>query len=255
MTPLGKPRRWTDLPLRVAGALSRRLRGWRDSSRDAESVFTEIYRNNIWGGEQGSICSGGGSHDADVAEAYLQMMRSQAEIHSYGEATFVDLGCGDMAIGKSLIPLCREFIGVDVVRFVIDRHREEFGGENVRFVHADMTNEDLPDGDVCLIRQVFQHLSNRQIAAVLPKLCKYRHVYLTEHLPTGEGWMPNRDKPHGAGIRLSVGSGVDITAQPFGIAAEKVRHVLDVAGNDSGVGGDAGIIRTVLYTTGGESSA
>jgi len=237
---------------KLLGACKRRLRAWLDSTRDAEGVFTEIYRKNIWGGEPGTICSGGGSHEGALAGAYLSMIRSKAEAHDYASAVFVDLGCGDMAIGRKLIPLCQTFIGVDVVGFVVERHRQELGAENVRFVRADIVADELPDGDVCFVRQVFQHLSNRQIAAVLPKLRKYRHVYITEHIPSSREWAPNRDKPHGAGIRLAAASGIDLTAAPFGIDPDEIGIVLDVACGASGGSGDAGIIRTVLYTPGGK---
>lgn len=232
---------------RLLVACKRRLRAWLDRTRDAEGVFTEIYRKNIWGGEPGTIYSGGGSHDSALATPYLSLMRSQAEAHGYAAAVFVDLGCGDMAIGRELIPLCRAFVGVDVAGFVVEHNRAELGAYNVRFVHADIVADELPDGDVCFVRQVFQHLSNRQIAAVLPKLRRYRHVYITEHIPSSGDWVPNRDKPHGAGIRLTVGSGVDLTAAPFGIAPEEIGVVLEVA---CGASGDAGVIRTVLYNPG-----
>lgn len=239
-----------NLVQKVLGTCQRRLRAWANSRRDPEGVFTEIYEKNIWGGEPGTICSGGGSHDAVVTEAYLSMLRGQAEENFYSSSVFVDLGCGDMAIGRKLIPLCREFIGVDVVAFVIDRHQNALGSDHVRFVHADMTKGELPDGDVCLIRQVFQHLSNSQIAAVLPKLRKFRHVYITEHIPSKSVWIPNHDKLHGAGIRLDSGSGIDLTTAPFGIDPKEVKVLLDVACDVQGYSGDAGFIRTVLYTPG-----
>lgn len=234
----------------LLGAIKRRLLAWLDSTRDAECVFTEIYRKNIWGGEPGTICSGGGSHESALSGAYLSLMRNRAREHDYASAIFVDLGCGDMVIGRALIPLCRRFIGVDVVGFVVERHQLEWAEENVRFVHTDIVTDELPDGDVCFIRQVFQHLSNRQIAAVLPKLRRYRHVYITEHIPSTRDWMPNRDKPHGAGIRLAAASGIDLTASPFAIDPDEIGIVLDVSCAVSGGHGDAGIIRTVLYTPG-----
>jgi len=221
------------------------------SVKSPEQVFTAIYRKQIWGGAPGVICSGGGSHDAGVTDTYLDLIRDHAQRHAFHESTFVDLGCGDMAVGRRLIPLCRAFVGVDVVRFVIDRHRAEMGGGSVEFIHLDMVDGDLPDGDVCFVRQVLQHLSNRQVAKVLPKLRKYRRVYITEHVPSGASpWIPNLDKPQGAGIRLDVGSGIDLTAPPFGISKDEISVLLEVRGNDAGGGHDPGIIRTVLYTPG-----
>jgi hypothetical protein len=246
------------LPQSLATWIGGRLRGIKHrfvSMRSPERVFTGIYRNHAWGDAPGGICSGGGSHDTGITDSYLGLIRDHARSHAFHESTFVDLGCGDMEVGRHLIPLCRVFVGVDVVRFVIDRHRTEMGGDSVDFIHLDMVDDDLPDGDICFVRQVFQHMSNRQVGRVLPKLRKYRRVYITEHLPSGASpWIPNLDKPQGAGIRLDVGSGIDLTAAPFGIPGGEVRLLLEVRGNDAGGGRDPGIIRTVLYTPGSGSS-
>lgn len=235
---------------RAAERLMGIAKGLLASARSPEGVFTEIYRKNIWGGAPGSIHSGGGTHDETVTAAYLGMLALHAEECGFQKMSFVDLGCGDMAVGRRLIPLCASYIGVDVVRYVIESHREEFVTGHVTFIHADIVADPLPDGDVCFVRQVFQHLSNAQIARVLPKLRKYCRVYITEHVLSGCAWLPNADKPHGASIRLAVGSGVDITKAPFGVPADEVSQVLDVVGNSTGGEGDAGIIRTVLYTPG-----
>jgi site-specific recombinase XerC len=118
-----------------------------------------------------------------------------------------------------------------------------------------MIADDLPDGDVCFVRQVFQHLSNGQIAQVLPKLRKYRRIYITEHLPSAlSKWRPNLDKLQGADIRMNSGSGIDITAEPFNVPGDEVEIVMEVCGNDAAAERDPGVIRTVLYTPGIKTS-
>lgn len=223
------------------------------SLKGTEQVFTEIYRNNQWGGADGEICSGGGSSGSGVAGVYQELMADQAVIHGFPNLDFVDLGCGDMAVGRSLIPLCNSFTGVDIVKYVVDRHQRDFDSDKVRFVHLDIIRDALPAGDVCFLRQVLQHLSNRQILAVLPKLAQYRLVYITEHVPTAAGWVPNLDKPHGRGIRLDQQSGVDLAAAPFNLPANEMQMVLEVPGNENGGVYDPGMIRTILYTPGNPS--
>jgi hypothetical protein len=217
-----------------------------------ERVFTAIYRDNVWGGAAGEPCSGGGSTDAAAVEGYLGMFRSEAERLGFATMSVVDLGCGDMRIGERLIPFCGSYTGVDVVEFLVRDHQSRLGSEKIRFLHLDAVADELPAGDVCLVRQVFQHLSNRQVSRILGKLGAYRYIYITEHVPSpGVAKAPNRDKPAGAGIRLSHGSGIELTAPPFGIPLGKVRVVLEVPGNPTGCGGDPGVIRTVLYEPGG----
>lgn len=217
--------------------------------KSTEEVFTRIYTNNEWGGAAGEICSGGGSTDEAAAAAYVEMILSQSQARGFKDRVFVDLGCGDMRIGARLIPHCRSYIGVDIVKYVVDRHQAEMGSDRVGFRHLDIIADDLPDGDVCFIRQVIQHLSNKQILGILPKLRKYQYVYITEHVPSdAAARIPNIDKPHGKGIRLDRNSGVDITQKPFNIPKSEVITVLEIRGNEVGQNVDPGLIRTVLYT-------
>ena len=219
--------------------------------QSSERIFTAIYRQNQWGGAAGVICSGGGSADPLIVDQYLDMLRNHAQLAAYHETAFIDLGCGDMQIGQHLIPLCRSYVGVDIVKFLITRHQAQLGSDSVRFVHLDIINDELPPGDVCFLRQVLQHLSNKQILKILPKLKQYKYVYITEHVPAvAAAGRPNLDKPHGKGIRLDRNSGVDLTSAPFGLPANQVTVLLDVAGNTHGSDSDPGVIRTVLYSPG-----
>lgn len=215
-----------------------------------EWVFTNIYRKNIWGGEPGEACSGGGSCELLIVDPYIRMFREESEAKGFSGMDVVDLGCGDMRVGRKLIPYCGSYTGVDVVRYLIEEHGRQMGTGNIRFLHLDAASDELPDGDVCLVRQVLQHLSNRQVMAILAKLRKYRYVYITEHVPAGNWKSVNRDKPVGAGIRLDHGSGIDITAKPFGIPSSLVRMILEIPVHAPGGGNDAGLIRTVLYEPG-----
>lgn len=237
--------------MEILGKLRRHVHGMWARSRSPEQVFTEIYRKNQWGGKSGEICSGGGSSDSLVVADYIDVLKRHSNEYGFHEMVFVDLGCGDMNVGKELIPLCKSYTGADVVRYVIERNRSAFKDLSAAFVHCDIVNDQLPDGDVCFLRQVLQHLSNDQIRGILPKLCKYRFVYITEHVPTDwNGVSPNPDKPHGRGIRLDQGSGLDLTKQPFGLPEAEIDLVLEVAGNSNTSGLDPGVIRTLLYRPG-----
>ena len=97
----------------------------------------------------------------------------------------------------------------------------------MEFVCFDITRDELPPGDLCLIRQVLQHLSNAEILAVLERTRGYPFVIVTEHLPPVCGVSrANLDKPHGADTRLLEGSGVFLEEEPFG--QRIVETLLDV---------------------------
>jgi hypothetical protein len=152
----------------------------------------------------------------------------------------VDLGCGDLGVGRRLMPIVDEYIGCDVVPQLIDEHRRSYSGEGVRFSCLDLTEDELPAGDVATVRQVLQHLSNDQIRSLLPKLAAYRFVIVTEHVPRGD-FLPNLDKGMGPGTRLVDGSGVVLGKAPFGLPDFVGRLLCSVEADD-------GVIETRIYS-------
>ena len=71
------------------------------------------------------------------------------------------------------------------------------------------TKDELPQAEIVFIRQVLQHLSNREIKNALPQIAlKYKYLVLTEHLPESQDFVHNLDKPTGANNRLGINSGI-----------------------------------------------
>jgi SAM-dependent methyltransferase len=144
----------------------------------------------------------------------VQTLSSYIAEHSVRRV--VDLGCGDFNVGKKIVALGIDYTGVDVVPALIQHHSAQYSSQRVRFQHLDIVNDVLPDGDLCLIRQVLQHLSNDQIAKILPKLTRYEHVLITEHYPApGAHVVPNLDKTHGHDTRIEDDSAVFLDEPPF----------------------------------------
>src|SRR6266540_3921812 len=185
----------------------------RNSKRSVAQVFRTIYLDNLWGGKSGEFCSGIGSTGVPAA-AYCQFVKNF--IVARGIKTVADLGCGDFRIGREVSEVVESYVGVDIVQELVERNRMLFGTERVAFQCFDIIQDSLPDADLCLVRQVFQHLSNSQIASILEKFSKYQYVLVTEHYPKpGKGFLPNIDKPHGADTRLLQNSAVVIGLPPF----------------------------------------
>ena len=219
----------------------------KNARRTTEDVFGEIYKKNKWGGKRGELNSGSGSDD-DIVVPYVEMLESLSKSEGFSGLTLVDLGCGDFRVGRKILPLCRTYIGVDIVRPVVDRNNRLYGTDSTKFVHLNIIDDTLPDGDVCTIRQVLQHLSNDQIVRIVGKLEKYKWVIITEHHPSDGGdIILNVDKPHGGGIRADFNSGVYLLAAPFNLPADNVREVLQVPARARSDGKDAGVIKTFLY--------
>lgn len=216
--------------------------------KSPEKIFTEIYAQNIWGGSKGEFYSGPGSTDGQIVSAYINLITDRAYSEKFIGLSFVDLGCGDFFVGKKLIPLCSNYTGIDIVESLVQHNNIQYGAENINFMTANIVDDELPTGDVCFVRQVFQHLSNKQIIAVLPKLKKYKWVFITEHYPTNNNSIiPNIDKICDYNIRLNVNSGVYLTKPPFNLPIETIEKVLEVPVVSVEKGIDPGVISTLLY--------
>lgn len=216
--------------------------------KDIETVFTEIYAQNKWGGIKGTFHSGSGTGEEQIVSAYISKISDLSCKEQFENMTFVDIGCGDFVVGSQLLSLCAQYIGVDIVKELIDKNTKMFGSPTTQFRQLNAVDDVLPDGDVCFIRQVFQHLSNQQIISILNKLGKYNWVFITEHYPKDSNLtQPNVDKIHGADIRLYENSGVYLSYAPFNLPPSSLTQVLEVVGSGSGENYDQGVIRTYLY--------
>ena len=238
------------LPKNVAAAYGDYREGrlaQRNQRMSTEKIFTDIYSTNRWGGRPGTFFSGLGSRDTAIVSPYVTAITAELERIGAASMTAVDLGCGDYAVGRHLAPACGRYIGVDIVKPLVAHNQATFGGNNVSFQYANIVQDVLPEGDICFVRQVLQHLANAQIAAVLPKLNNFSWCFVTEHHPSsGHLLEPNRDKPHGDNIRVSRGSGVFLDEPPFDVPSGKYTLLLEVPGTPTSDGTDAGVIRTYL---------
>ena len=82
-----------------------------------------------------------------------------------------------------------------------------------------------PDGDLCLIRQVLQHLSNKQISQVLANCGKFPYLVITEDVYNGPNVRPNLDIMHGPDNRLHRRSGVFLDRAPFSLRMQNVVEI------------------------------
>jgi SAM-dependent methyltransferase len=163
--------------------------------------------------------SGSGS-DRKFSIPYSKMLRDYMIKNSV--STVVDLGCGDFRVGSLLIDEIDEiekYIGIDVVPALINHlNRRYRHSDNIEFLCRDIVNDDFlcKGGGVYLIRQVLQHLSNKEIRMVMEKMPSNARVIVTEHQPVlTEKVKPNIDKIRGADTRIKTGSAVFLEKEPF----------------------------------------
>jgi SAM-dependent methyltransferase len=188
----------------------------------------------MWGADGSHQFFSGVGSRGRTAEVYVDTMvpiiaAHLSELNS--NATIVDLGCGDFWVGACLLERLPsvKYIGCDVVPELVEYNRKTFGSNRIEFRLLDIVSADLPIGDICLVRQVFQHLSNQEISRTLPKLQKYRHVYVTEGHPIVREGKINPDKPTGEDVRFDWttghGRGVELDQSPYNLDVDEVCRV------------------------------
>ena len=205
-----------------------------------KKAMEQIYDQNLWGGNKDEFYSGLGSHNPIIVKPYIEVVINF--LKSFQEPiTVLDLGCGDFNIGKQILPYAKKYIAVDIAENVINYNKSKFIQENLGFLCLDIAKDALPKADVVIIRQVLQHLSNREVKMILSKLNAFKYILLTEHLPSSK-FEPNKDIISGQGIRLKKQSGLCIIEEPFNFKCEKESELLSIE-----LGDKKGVIKTWLY--------
>jgi SAM-dependent methyltransferase len=182
-------------------------------------TFRNIYRTKAWGDNGEPFCSGTGSR-GPISEQYCAFVIKFIRDHQV--QSVVDLGCGDFSVGRQIVEGSGvNYTGIDVVPELIEHHKSTVQDPRVSFKCADITKDPLPGADLCLVRQVLQHLSNGEIIKVLANLRNFSQVLISEDVPVQPKSF-NRDKPHGPDVRTYYGSGVYIERPPFSRPVSKL---------------------------------
>jgi hypothetical protein len=193
-----------------------------------QQLFEKIYEKGAWGYSNDPtqpFFSGTGSHKNEIVTPYLKAVEDFVGKFEK-KPNVVDLGCGDFSIGSKLRHLCDNYIACDIVPALIDFNKMHFDSLGVDFRVLDLIKEELPSGDIVFIRQVLQHLSNRQILNAIPRLCStYKYLVLTEHLPSNKDFQPNIDILPGKDIRLQFNSGIVLTSPPFNMQVKMQKRI------------------------------
>ena len=205
-----------------------------------KKAMEQVYEKKLWGCNQTPFYSGNGSHDSEIIDTYINKVK--LFLTSFKQPISVcDLGCGDFNIGKQLVEYSKEYIAIDIVSSLIDFNKNKFTNTNLEFQCLDISKDPLPKGDCVIVRQVLQHLSNKEVKNILKKLTNFKYLILTEHIPINN-FIPNLDIISGQGIRLKKKSGLVITEVPFHFKVKKQKELCSVILNNK-----KEIISTILY--------
>lgn len=170
--------------------------------------FSAIYQNNEWG-----YGSGVGSLPINNTGYIDFITRFIAE---HGIRSVLDFGCGDWQFSQFIDWQGARYLGLDLVPEVIAANHQAYARSGVEFALFEGTDR-LPEVDLLLCKDVFQHLPNETIRAYLAAF-KRRARYLL---------ITNDDQPDSA-VNGAIEAGgwrpIRLDAPPFSERAPVVYH-------------------------------
>lgn len=171
-----------------------------------KKVFSDIYKEKVWykGSGSGSL-----PKTTRIYRKFIQEYIIKNKIKSV-----LDFGCGNWNFSKLINWRGINYLGLDVVDFVIEENRRKYTKKTIKFDVADLSNEKLPVADLIIVKDVIQHWSNKDILKIISKLKKFKHVLITNNCGRGD---TNKDIKNGQARSL------DLSKPPFN---QKIKELL-----------------------------
>ncbi len=175
------------------------------TSTNAEEIFTTIFHQNFWAdGDSKESVSGAGSS----LNATEPIRKSLPEvIKEYSITSILDAPCGDFH-WLSTVDLGNCFyMGVDIVKPLIEKNTSLFSRNLRLFMHMNVITDPLPRVDLILCRDLFIHLDYASVFETLRnfKRSGSRYLLVTMHPYTKE----NKD------ISMGMWHGLNFEIAPF----------------------------------------
>ena len=184
------------------------------TTSDNTSIFDKIYNNNEWyfGSGSGSV--------AIFNKPFISFVNKFLKEHPEVK-TVIDLGCGDWQIAKHFELGDRKYIGCDVSKFIIEKTRAKYATPARLFLHFDAVKNELPSGDLIIVKDVLQHLSNIDVVKIISKLNGCRYVIISNSFHdwiTTNKEIVNRKPPFNASQYFLVEEYVETLLKPINLA-------------------------------------
>lgn len=139
-------------------------------------IFTGIYENCAWGDNKNDSykgSSGDGSRLEYNLHTYIPCIKNF--ISKKNITSVVDLGCGDFICGRHIYDdLDVKYHGYDAYDKIVKHNSSTYPPSKYTFEHLDFCNEKekIKSADMCIIKDVLQHWTLRDIYVFLDYLVK-----------------------------------------------------------------------------------
>ena len=149
-----------------------------NNETENNKIFSYIYDNNIWNNGKGG--SGEGSSIENNIKTYIPFLKDFIKKNNIKKV--VDLGCGDWQSSNLIYDnLDVNYTGYDIYEKIIKVNKNKY--PQYKFIHLDFIHNTniLENGDLCIIKDVLQHLCNKDINNLLEYLVnskKYKYIMI-----------------------------------------------------------------------------
>ncbi|NTX65620.1 class I SAM-dependent methyltransferase [Myxococcus sp. CA051A] len=141
--------------------------------------FSRIYQHNFW------LDSESRSGPGSTLKATESIRRELPEVLRKAQArTMLDVPCGDFNWMQHVELDLEQYIGADIVPDLIALNQQRHGSERRQFIVRDLIQDDLPKVGLVMVRDLFIHLSYRNIFRALANLRRSgtEHLLATTHV-------------------------------------------------------------------------
>ena len=140
-----------------------------------QNKFSYIYKSKYWRGAEGGSLSGGGSNEVST-NIFIGELTSF--IKNQNIRNILDIPCGDWKWMSRLDLKDINYIGCDVVEDLIESNNNKYKKHNINFFSKNLINDELPNSDFIIIRDLLVHLDNKDIINSLINIKKYNYKYI-----------------------------------------------------------------------------
>jgi len=159
-----------------------------------ERRFTIIYEDNLWLSKESRSGPGSEVENTRRIRAALPGLIEELNVK-----TLLDAPCGDFNWMRFLDTSSIHYVGIDIVREIVDKNHEKYSNRRREFIHCDMLADPLPKADLVLCRDCLIHLSYHDTRTAIESFKKtgaryiltntYDSVDVNQDIRTGN-WRP-----------------------------------------------------------------
>lgn len=168
-----------------------------------EERFRIIYEDNLWLSRESRSGPGSEIENTRTIRSELPALLGELEVQ-----TLLDAPCGDFNWMRITDVRAIRYIGIDIVKEIIDRNTKMYGNSRREFIHCDLLKDPLPKADLIICRDCLIHFSFRHAQAAIGAFKRTGAEYLLTN--TYNSVQENRD------IRTGNWRPINLMLDPYG---------------------------------------